>query len=240
MTFKEILEEAYLIFRVALVVSFLNIFAFSLSRKSSKRYLILTLSSLGILLLFGVIALFDNYIIPKSIDNNYRLKLYIYFLAVAFIYFVVFLVLLLTHLSSFRFEKSIKKEKKKVIYTVHEKNEYLYYFFSYLNDIYVLDETLTGKKYRLRRDEFSDDALNKILDYYNLDNAIANRHGILTVKGEKRDDVYYCYMIELTEDREFSDLIKISKYDFTSRDVNRIDKYIIIKCLSSANFDETL
>ena len=236
---SELLQEAYLIFRISLVIGFLNFLFYGATWKSEQKYLIRFIGSLVILLVITGIMIVDKFIISSPI----LLKVYLHYVGSAFVFFVVGLVLFLVHFRTIKYKHKTKykEPKKKMVYTYHEKREYLYYFFCYNDDLYLLDETLTGIKYHLKKSEFSDEVLRNQLDKMNLDLFDApRRKGTVIVKGDKVDDAYYCYMIELNSPLDNYNYARISKTDFVSRDVNRIDKYIIIKCLASDHFDDTL
>lgn len=238
---QEFLKELYLIFRLLLVVSLPIFMAFSLTRKSQYKYLIMFIVSAVVLVFTSLIYVLDNYVLY----TNITFRVYLYLMILSGIYFILFMVLFLVNIKKIRYRQNLKPKKQKMVYTYHEKKEYLYYFFTLNDDLLLLDKVLTGVKVKLKPSEFSDEEMDKILKDNKIDTfASSSRRGTLTVKGEKTDDIYYCYMIDLAREidtyRIASGLVKISKMDFLSRDVTRVDKYIIIKSISSDHFDDTL
>lgn len=240
---KEILSEAYLILRIALVIGILNFIFISIFRKSEKKYLILMITSFVILLIFATVYFLDTYIYSARILP----KVYYYFIGAASIFFIVFTILFFVHLRTFKFRRSVKvKEvKKKMIYTYHEKKEILYYFYTFNDSLFLNRYTYKGESVKLKKSEFADEVMDRILKDNKIDGiSTPIRKGILTIKQEKDDVVYYCYMIELkaTIDtfRIGADLTSMSKLDYVNNVENSTDKYIIIKSLSSYDFDETI
>ena len=234
-------NELYLIFRLILIVTLPIFITFNVTRKSTFKFFALFIASIIITIIFVTMYFLDTFVI----GTNIRFKVYLYLMIISGVYFIVFTILFILNIKKIKYRTRIKPKKQKMVYTYHEKREYLYYFFTLNDDLLLLDEVLTGIKLRLKPSEFSDEVMDKILNEAKVDTfAMAHRKGSLTVKGDKIDDVYYCYMIELDRSidnyRIGDNLVKISKMDFLSKDINRTDKYIIIKSISSDHFDDTL
>ncbi len=133
-----------------------------------------------------------------------------------------------------------KKVKKKMVYTYKEKDEYVYILYRNDSIIYLLKDTNTGVQTKLKKNEYADDCINKINE--NLKVQVEwglDRLGTVTVKGEKRDDVYYCYVIEISNVIEDDRFMWATNYDITTLDIPDFDKFIILKCLMGNEFNET-
>ena len=160
--------------------------------------------------------------------------LYIYFIASALIYLIYGII---------RFIKAQKLSRpvhKKMVYTYHLKNEYVYVVFKHTSLIYLQKDSNVGIKIGLKKTEFADDIVTQLCQKLNIkinDDSI-NRLGTCTHKGEKYDDVYYCYMIEVDDPINDNKLIWFNSYDITSINIPDIDRFIILKLLMNKNFDE--
>lgn len=233
--FQEILGEAYLILKLFAIVGFIELVLLGISRFTKRKQLFLLIASLVVLVLFTGLFFLDNYVF----GTNFLPKVYMYLITISFLFVVLYFVLFIIKYRQNQFKEPVIK--KKMIYTVHNKKEYIYCFAKYNEYIYLLDGVQTGIKYHLKKNEFCDEAIKKVtahfgeLDYFDL-----RRNGILTVKGEKEDDIYYCYMIELNHELDMKGFNKISIYDVNNLNLERIDKYIILKCLTDNDFTDTI
>ena len=66
------------------------------------------------------------------------------------------------------------------------------------------------------------------------------RLGIVTCKGEKRDDVYYCYLINVDSFVASEKLEQINVYQMSDIECEKVDKFIILKLLMGNEFDEIM
>ena len=234
--FTDILNEAYLILRLSLIVGIMELIVFGITKNSPRRYLICFIASIIILFIYSGLFFLDYYLF----GTNFRPKVYMYFIIISLIFVFLFLSVLIAKNKHNKY-RVISEPKKKMIYTVHNKNEYIYCFAKGNEYIYLLDGTYTGIKYHLKKKEFCDDAIQKVLKSFgDLDYLDLRRNGIVTHKGEKEDDVYYCYMIELNSDIEMKGFKKISLLDISNLNIDRIDKFIILKCLTESDFTDTI
>ena len=234
--FSDIINEAYLILKIFAIIGFIELVIFGISKFFQKRFLVSFISSSIVFIIFGAFFLLDFYVF----GTNILPKIYMYFIIISFLFVVLFFTLFLKKRRHETFTKN-KVEKKKMVYTVHNKNEYIYCFAKENEYIYLLDGQMTGIKYHLRKNEFCDEAIKKVtksfgdIDYFDL-----RRNGIITQKNEKEDDVYYCYMIEFNEPFDMKGFKKVSIYDINNLNLDRIDKYIILKCLTDNDFIDTI
>lgn len=140
----------------------------------------------------------------------------------------------------FKKNKFAKNIKKKMIYTYHEKEEYIYVLFKNNDHIFLTENDNSIYKVKMKKSEFADDLLIKITQKYSLDIISGtDRLGIITEKGEKKDNVYYCYILDINN-QMIEKFIKFDVSRISSLDVSRIDKLIIIKLLMGKEFDEII
>ena len=234
--FGDILNEAYLILKIASIVGLLVLISYGISKKSAKKYIVTFIVSLSLTILFALIFLLDYYVF----GTNIRPKIYLYFITTGLVYTTITLIFLIRNRRKLVFNKKTEP-KKQMVYTVHNKNEYIYCFAKNNEWIYLLDNSYTGVKYHLKKKEFCDEAITKVLKSFGeLDVLDLRRDGIVTVKGEREDDVYYCYLLELNEELTMKGFTKVSIYDISDLSIDRVDKYIILKCLTDSDFTDTI
>lgn len=135
--------------------------------------------------------------------------------------------------------KFAKNVKKKMVYTYKEKDEYVYILYRNDTVFYLLKDTNTGIQTKLKKNEYADDCINKINEKLNVQVEWGlDRLGTVTIRGEKRDQVYYCYVIEISNVMDDNRFIWATNYEITSLDIPDFDKFIILKCLIGNEFDE--
>ena len=81
---------------------------------------------------------------------------------------------------------------------------------------------------------------NKINFKYNV--RLSNdydRIGLVTVKGEKEDKIYYCYLIEIDKPLDDDSFERISLYELNNVSFVDFDKFIIISSLIGDYFEKT-
>lgn len=237
----EILQLIYAVFKLVLISSIFMFLGFNATRRMGKRnrYIVLLVLSLVLLTAFLVSYIVDC-ILPQG-DVAYYFSPFIYHVLIitSGVYFIISLLLLIINFkNNDRFFKA-KPVKKKMVYTVRPKEDYLYVFYRYEDNLYLLKDTHSGIKYKLKRGEFSDDALKKINDSANVTEVEdIERSGMVTVDMGGHDEVFYCYMIDLSYPLscDYLETVNMSKLD----EINFMDfdKFVILNCLVKTNFDE--
>ena len=131
--------------------------------------------------------------------------------------------------------------KKKMVYTYHEKNEYIYVIYKFQDFIFLTKTSHKGVIVKLKKQEFADDAISSLNDKMKVKTiGSIERLGIVTCKGEKRDDVYYCYLINVDSFVASEKLEQINVYRMSDIECEKIDKFIILKLLMGNEFDEIM
>ena len=237
----ELLQLLYAILKLALIPSIFMFLAFNATRTLGKRnrYLILMLVSFVLLVAFIISYVADCVLPHGSVDAYFSPFIYYVLMITSGVYFVLsFIFLLLNIKNNERYFKA-KPVKKKMIYTVRPKEEYLYVFYRYGDELYLLKDTHSGIKYKLKKSEFSDDALKKVNEQIKLtDIEEVDRNGMVTVEMDGHDEVFYCYMIDLTKPLECDYLDTINMSDIDKENLMDFDKFVILNCLLKQNFDE--
>ena len=237
----EIIQLIYGAFKLILIPTIFMFLAFNATKVISKRnrYIVLSVVSFVLLSAFLIAYIVDCVIPHGSIDNYFSPFIYYVLMITSGIYFILSIVFLFMNFNNKdRFYKT-KPIKKKMIYTVRPKEDYLYVFYRYMDEIYLLKDTKTGIRYKLKRNEFSDDALRKVNESIGLNiNDEIERNGMVTVNMGSSDDVFYCYMIDVSEriNNEHLEPIKMSEVD--NAGLLDFDKFVILNCFIKHNFDE--
>ena len=242
----EIYDYIIIFTKMFVLISFLIFIVRGIVREKhirTKGIVQLIISTL--LLIIGIVALIIDYQIGKLYDDN--IFYYIFFSASALIYAIFGIVLLL---KSKNFAAPLKKE---IVYTLHQKIEYIYLLYKYNNKFYVQKETNTGIIYKMKKTEFSDDVVNKLNNKYLSENGIRNsdisddisddiididKIGTITREENKLDHVYYCYLISLQNELVSDEFVELDNLKVSELDIPSLDKYIIIKCLMGSKFDD--
>ena len=237
----EILEWLFAIFKLALIPSIFMFLAFNATRSLGKRnrYLILMLVSFVLLVAFVISYVADCVLPHGSVDAYFSPFIYYVLMIASGIYFILSLIFLLINLKNNERYYKAKQVKKKMIYTVRPKEDYLYVFYRYEDKLYLLKDTHAGIKYKLKKTEFSDDALKKVNESVHAETLEdADRNGMVTVEMDAHDEVFYCYMIDLSSplDCEYLDVVNMSEID--KANLMDFDKFVILNCLLKENFDE--
>ncbi len=237
----EIIQLIYAIFKIALIPTVFLFLAFNATRLISKRnrYIVLSIVSFVLLTSFVISYICDVILPHGSIESYFSPFVYMTIIITSGIYFVISLIFLFINLKNNDKVYRAKKINKKMVYTVRPKEDYLYVFYRYRDVIYLLKDTHSGIKYKLRRQEFSDDALKKVNESMNVYiGEDIERNGMVTVSAPNHDDVFYCYMIDVDEKIDNSYLEPISMNEIDKANLMDFDRFIILNCFIKTNFDE--
>lgn len=238
----EILSLLLVLFQLLLVVTLPIFIVFSACKNLGKRkqFMFTSIASFSIFVIILVSYLLDVvYQITFDPAAFYGDDLYIALMAISGGYALLSLILMIVKFKDNERYYKVKPVKKKMVYTYHQKIEYVYVFYRYQEYLYLLKDTHGGIRYKLKKMEFCDDAIKTINVSVGikLDEEV-DRRGIVTVKGEQSDDVYYCYLIDLPE------LMKIEMLDIVKSDelptlpLMDFDKFIIFNSLIKDDFNE--
>ena len=197
----------------------------------SKKGLVYFLVSLC-LLIVGVVAFFVDRAMALQLNDNPLL--YVYFIASTIIYLVYGIVLMC------KGKKLPKKIKKEMIYTYHKKDEYVCILFKHNSLIYLTKDTNFPLKFKIGKTDFADDVVNGLIERMNIKLTFegVNRIGVVTHKGDKVDDVYYCYLVEVEDVINDNKLQWVNSYEVTRLEVPDLERFIILKTLMREEFDE--
>lgn len=192
----------------------------------------LTITSILFAIIFSIILFVD-----KKYDlSKIPLRFYIYFIGVSLLAF--FSVALPTLIKGIKFGYGNRKQK--MIYTYHKKEEHVYLIYKYQSYIYLKKDSNTGIDYELKSNEFTDDVLSKLNNKYNIElERDYDRMGMITVKGEKIDKIYYCYLIEIKNPLNNEKLKSLNLYDIGNVEIEELDKFIILNTLMGEYFEIT-
>lgn len=225
------------IVQITLIISLVIFIIFGALRNKGKRIqsLVLMIVSLALTLFFASALILDNIISVGNIVSFYDNILYYVFIGISFVYFIIFLFMFISN----RNFMAAKTVKKKMVYTYHTKEEYLYVFYRYANYVYLIKDTYAGIRYKLRKMEFTDDAIKNVNKSVDLSfDFEPDRTGMITVKGDKVDQVYYCYKIDL-EDRLDNDMFKeVDVKNLTQLPMQDFDRFVIYTSLMKSDFNE--
>lgn len=200
-------------------------------RHVSKKGLVYFLVSLC-LLIIGVVAFFVDRALGLQLNNDPLL--YVYFVVSTIIYLIYGITLLC------KGKKLPKKIKKEMIYTYHKKDEYVCILFKHNSLVYLTNETNIPIKLKIGKSDFADDIVNSLIEKMNVKLTFEGieRVGIVTHKGDKVDDVYYCYLVEVEDPINNNKLHWINSYEIPSLDLSDLDRFILLKTLMREEFDE--
>lgn len=225
------------IVQITLIISLVIFIIFGALRNKGKRIqsLVLMIVSLALTLFFASALILDNIISVGNIVSFYDNILYYVFIGISFVYFIIFLFMFISNRNFI----AAKTVKKKMVYTYHTKEEYLYVFYRYANYVYLIKDTYAGIRYKLRKMEFADDTIKNVNKSVDLSfDFEPDRTGMITVKGDKVDQVYYCYKIDL-EDRLDNDMFKeIDVKELTQLPMQDFDRFVIYTSLMKSDFNE--
>lgn len=225
------------IIQVTLVISLVLFIIFNALKNKGKRVqsLVLMCVSIFFTLFFVFALLFDNIIQSGNVTQYFDNRLYYVLIVISVVYFILFLIMFI-HNRGFIAAKVIKK---KMVYTYHDKEEYIYVFYIYGNYIYLLKDNYAGIRYKLKKMEFSDDAIRTICKSFNLKlDFDPERSGMITIKGEKVDQIYYCYKIDLDYELNSDMFVKVDALKLTELPMQDFDRFVIYNCLMKYDFDE--
>ena len=224
-------EYIILFLKMLVIVSFIMFVTRQIVKEKHIKtkglvYLIVSLS----LTLIGVVTLIidlNNYLI---FDNIWY---YILFIGSALIYVIGAIFVLI------KSKKFAGPVKNKVVFTLHDKIENVYVLFKHQGSLYVLKDKNTGINYKLKNTEFVDDVVNKIVSKYtnNLSRDY-DKLGTITRNIDKKDNVYYCYVIETEEPLDYNAFSVVDGLKVNEMDISDLDKYIIIKSLIGIDFND--
>ena len=225
------------IIKVALVISLLIFIIYGALKNKGKRIqsLVLMIVSLGLTIFFTVAFIFDNLIHISCAVEVYGDLLYYVMIGISVVYFIIFLVLFINN-RGFIAAKTIKK---KMVYTYHTKEEYLYVFYRYANTIYLLKDNYAGIRYKLKRMEFTDEAIRNVNKCVSLTlDGDFDRTGMVTIKGDRTDEVYYCYKIDLDQPLDDEMFIAVEAIKLADLPMQDFDRFVIYNCLMKYDFNE--
>lgn len=227
-------EYIYIVLKEAVLVTVIMMIIRGALREKHimTKALVCFLVSLGFLIVSGVSFAFDCVVNKTPILDNLNI---VAFGATSIVYMIIEIIQLSKK------NKYAGKVKKKMIYTYHEKDEYIYVVYKFQDNIFLTKNTNKGIIIKLKRQEFVDDAIASLNDKMKV-KVIGNveRLGMVTQKGEKRDDVYYCYLINVENESINDKLDQVSIYKIGEIDCEKFDKFIIIKLLMGNEFDEIM
>lgn len=214
---------------IGLVMSIINGAFRNFSFKA--RGIALSITSIMFTILFIVILIIDK----KYVLTKIPIRFYIYFIVISLASF--FAVALPTLLKGIKYGYGSNK-KQKMIYTYHKKEEHIYLIYKYGSYVYLKKESNIGIDYELKSSEFTDDVLSKINRKYNIELEYDyDRNGMITVKGEKIDRIYYCYLINIKNPLNDDKFVKVSLYEIGDIEIPEFDKYIILNTLMGDYFE---
>ena len=129
--------------------------------------------------------------------------------------------------------------KTKIVYTLKEKVENVYVLFRYEGSLYVLKDKNTGINYKLKKTEFVDDVVSKIVSKYTSNfEKDYDKLGTIIRKIDKIDNIYYCYVIDVNESLDDSLFTAVDGFRVNEMNISDLDKFIIIKSLIGLEFNE--
>lgn len=142
----------------------------------------------------------------------------------------------------------IKKQQEKVVPTIKEKDEYVYYVFKCKEHYLLKSKVVEGNKLyyseqeKLNKIIFHDEMINNLIEKYQL-NVFNKENVILTeqigevlVKG-KKDKHFYCYLIEIEESVDtLNEYEMISAYDLFRYNMEDFDKKILFHIILKEKF----
>ena len=237
----EILKIVYAAFKIFLIPTIFVFLAFNATRITSKRnrYIILSIVSFVLLAIFLGAYIMDCVLPHGAVDSYFSPFIYFVLMITSGVYLIISVVFLFINLRNKEKFYKAKPIKKKMIYTVRPKEDYLYVFYRYMDEIYLLKDTHSGIRYKLKRNEFSDDALKRVNESIGVSvfDEI-ERNGMITVDMGSSDDVFYCYMIDVSERIENEHLETIKMSDVDKAGLLDFDKFVILNCFIKHNFDE--
>lgn len=237
----EVLQLIYATFKLVLIPTIFMFLAFNATRITTKRnrYIILSIVSFVLLVAFLIAYIVDCVMPIGNVASYFSPFIYFVLMITSGIYFVLSAIFLILNLkNNDKFYKA-KPVKKKMIYTVRPKEDYLYVFYRYVDELYLLKDTHSGIKYKLKKNEFSDDALKKVNESIGVvDNDEVDRNGMVTVDMGSHDDVFYCYMIDVYKEIENEHMTVVKMSEVDNAGLLDFDKFVILNCLIKQNFDE--
>ena len=214
-----------------------------------KKALVALVVGIVLTLIIVIGILIDNYNLQFNLKNLwYYSFLIVNILMMITIPTVLYFVGKSRHQQFRNYHIKIVKEKQKVIPTIKEKEEYVYYVFK-CKDHYLLkkkmldsNEIYYSETVKLNKILFHDEMIKELINKYNLcefnpDNVLsANQIGEALVKG-KKDKHYYCYLIELNDKvKSLEDYEMISAYDLFRYNMEDFDKKILFHMILKETF----
>ncbi len=227
--------DLYTIVCAVLVVGLIVVIISGAFRNFSykARGLALSITTLLLTIIFTLVLIIDKVNSYSKIPVRY----YIYFIAVSLISFLA--IALPTLIKGIKYGYG-NRRKEKMIYTYHKKEEHIYLVYKYGSYVYLLNDNNTGINYTLKSNEFTDDVLLKLnLKYKAVINPDYERIGMVTVKGKKVDEIYYCYVIDINNPLNDDRFCKVSLYEIGDIEIPEFDKYLILNSLMGDYFEIT-
>jgi len=203
-------------------------------RESSlkKKGIALLITSLILIVIYAFAFVFDY--INKTL--TYPIQYYIYFIGASVLYLLAFAIPPLYKGIKYGYGE-VRKEK--MVYTYHKKEEHIYLIYKYNTYVYLTKDNLSGIDYQMKSNEFTDDVLSKINNKYNASIKFdIERSGMITVKGEKIDKIYYCYLIELDQELDDDNFELKNVYEIPDLLIPEFDKYLLLNSLMGEYFEK--
>ena len=201
-----------------------------------------SLKKKGIALLVASLILIVIYTSSFAFDYlnsalTYPIQYYFYFIGASILYLLCFAIPPLFKGIKYGYGE-IRKEK--MVYTYHKKEEHIYLIYKYNMYVYLTKDCLCGIDYQMKSNEFTDDVLSKLNKKYSASSKFdIERNGMITVKGEKVDKIYYCYVIELDRELEDNSFELKNVYEIPNLLIPEFDKYLILNSLMGEYFEKT-
>ena len=103
----------------------------------------------------------------------------------------------------------------------------------------MLKDKNTGINYKLKKTEFVDDVVSKIVSKYTSNfEKDYDKLGTIIRKIDKIDNIYYCYVIDVNESLDDSLFTAVDGFRVNEMNISDLDKFVIIKSLIGLEFNE--
>lgn len=123
------------------------------------------------------------------------------------------------------------------VYTVKEKDTYLYFVFKYKDYVYINKTTSSGLVVKMKKNQFVDDIIGEVIKENRLvlEDENCKPMGQVTIKG-KKNTVYDCFLLEVLEEPFLEDYYRVDKFDLIKWEINVFDKSIIMRLILGDEF----
>lgn len=221
----------------------------AISTKNYKRKSLYMFIAGMVIVLFLVGGIVYDKLANKPLYPNGKYDLaYFAFLIVASVFMLFFTIFYFvkgcTMRQRFKYGFGYKEVKVKQTPTVKEKKGYVYIIFKYNNNYLLKKEinkdnvaeysSLTVKF--THNDFFHDDVIRHTIDDMNLNVEHYSLVGTATKK-DKKDDVYYCYVVDLNEKNDsLNDYEEFDSYQILNINIKDMDKEILFTSIIQDDF----